>query len=183
MAVRPPGFDPLTETVDGSPVDETAPPQKSPLRGALPFAPSRPRPALEGSSGEETAPPQKSPLAAALPFRHERPGAPTTAFAMPTPEDLRRLAPGAEPASAAKNTSSEQHAGLTIEQYASLCAELAVFPEAAEATFARYGLAAPQDRAAADRAWQGRLRADDALMQRWQGLYLQYHEHHSRTGR
>jgi hypothetical protein len=78
MAERPPGLDPLLETtVDDFNIDETAPPQKSPLKGVLPFGP---RPPAQAPFGDETAPPQKSPLAAVLPFRHGRPAASTVAI-------------------------------------------------------------------------------------------------------
>lgn len=200
MAARPPGASPLPETVDSF-TDETAPPQKSPLRGALPFAIDRPAPPPAEPSGEETAPPQRSPLAAALPFRHAKPSPSTVAIPAPTAEDLRRLAqPGAgnTPSSAPAAEAHPSHApppagggpvvarstghfGLSIEQYAALCAEVAVHPQTADATFAKYGLAARKDRMAADLGWQELLRADPALMARWQSLYLHYHQHHSRA--
>lgn len=208
---EPPG-----ETLDSSLVDETVPPQRSPLRGALPFGPPAPgAPVFSPSpapapaprfTDEPTAPPQRSPLAAALPFRHAKPSASTVAFAMPTPEDLHRLsqagpAPGPAAAERARleqaktvafsispvpedgapvAAKSTGHFGLSIEQYAALCAEVAASPHTAEATFARYGLADRKARLVADSAWQERLRADPALLQRWQSLYLHYHEHYLR---
>lgn len=268
-AQRPPGnAPPPPETLDDSElidIDETAPPQRSPLKGVLPFGAGGPRPPTPPPPpapppaprfGEETAPAERSPLAAALPFRHAKPGASTVAIPMPTPEDLRRLAggppqqpvtPGLKgPLSAADRARMEQaktvafaamppgfgdpgysqttpaahsaspaatspsphqqsplqapshaspvpagggpvaarstgHFGLSIEQYAALCAEVAILPDAAEATFAKYGLAARKERLTADAAWQDRLRADNALMQRWQSLYLYYHEYYART--
>lgn len=161
-AERPPSkVSPSTPDVPAT--DETAPPQRSPLARALPF-------------GEETAPPQRSPLAAALPFRRptERAkleNARTVAFSMP---ESAALPPGASSGGAPR---------LSIEQYAALCAEVSVSPETAEATFAKYGLASPEERAAADLEWQERLRADAALMQRWQTLYLHYSEQLYLTGR
>lgn len=187
MAARLPGDAPLPETIDST-IDETAPPQRSPLRGALPFGPPRPdvpaapRPGprvQQAPSGEETAPPMRSPLAAALPFRRAKPTASTMAIAMPTAEDLRRLA-GAR--SGPPSAPLQGPKGLSLEQYAALCAELAVFPDASEVTFVRYGLGDLGERSAADIAWQERLRADPAQMQRWQSLYLHYHEHYSQPG-
>lgn len=242
MAARPPISEPPTETVDGLP-DETAPPQKSPLRAVVPFArnragkssaPGHTDPAQGAPFGEETAPPQRSPLADALPFRHAKASSPTVAMPAFTAEDLSRLgldaakgpAPSSGPSArnelesaptvafhlqerppASQNTSSQPppaagppsqppppsgtgrvaarstgHFGLSIEQYAALCAEIAVFPTTSEAIFAKYGLASAKDRMTADIGWQERLRGDAALMARWQGLYLHYHEHYSRRG-
>jgi len=235
-APRPPSVDPIPETLDSSLTDETLPPARSPLRGALPFGgggarppppsaqavPGAPPPipgfAVHGSIGEETAPPQRSPLAAALPFRRARPAAATVAIAMPTAADLERMAQGGANAAAratprgaegarakaelAKTVGmvmpspsplpagggpvaakSTGHFGLSIEQYAALCAEVAVSPQAADAIFTKYGLGARRDQITADLAWQERLRADNALMLKWQSLYLHYHEHYSRAAR
>jgi len=115
----------------------------------------------------------------------------TVAFAMPPGFDPTAGAaqkpltapPGAAPVPsgggpvAAKSTG---HFGLSIEQYAALCAEVAVFPERGEAIFTQYGLAERKDRITADLAWQDRLRADNALMARWQSLYLYYHDYYQR---
>ena len=228
-APLPPGAPPPIETLDDSDmgIDETAPPQRSPLRGALPFgpggsggargplfAPTPPSPSSPPPApryGEETAPPERSPLAAALPFRHAKSSAATTALPMVTPEDLARLTRGNAPAPHPPNPHSPYpqqahgpapahaspvpagggpvaarstgHFGLSIEQYAALCAEVAVSPDRADAIFAHYGLGAPKDRLTADSAWKDRLRADPALTARWQGLYLHYHEHYRRLAK
>jgi hypothetical protein len=63
---------------------------------------------------------------------------------------------------------------LTIERYAALCAELAVYPAQQEAVFQRYGLGDPRERAAADGAWKARLQRDPAEYQRWQALYQEH---------
>lgn len=81
---------------------------------------------------------------------------------------------------AAKSTG---HFGLSVEQYAALCAEVNVYPQSAEAIFTQYGLASRKDRLTADAGWQERLRADPVLMQRWQALYLHYHDYYSRLRR
>lgn len=95
---------------------------------------------------------------------------------LPPPPGASPVPAGGGPV-AAKSTG---HFGLSIEQYAALCAEIAVFPDRGEAIFAQYGLGARKDRMTADLAWQDKLRADHALMARWQGLYLHYHDHYSR---
>jgi hypothetical protein len=180
-------------------LDETAPPQPPPLAAPRPpprAAPPQKKPIVMGPPIDETAPPQRSPLAAALPFRHasvERArleNARTVGFAMPPGgEDPAKAAanragaPGSALQGAPGAAASTGHFGLTLEQYAALCAEVAVFPLAAEAIFARYGLASQKDRLTADAAWQDRLRADPAMMQRWQSLYLHYHEYFHRTPR
>ncbi len=78
---------------------------------------------------------------------------------------------------------STGHFGLSIEQYAALCAEVTIFPDRADAIFAQYGLGVRKDRLTADAAWQDRLRADHALMARWQSLYLYYHEYYHRLAK
>jgi hypothetical protein len=184
MAARPPGFDPPPEP--SSFIDETAPPQRSPLRAPLPFAggqaPSPQGASAQGASGQgsfvdETAPPQRSPLAAALPF-----GPPLNTIAslsVHSPATSHAPPPAGGGPVPAKSTG---HFGLSMEQYAALCAEIAVFPRTGEAIFAKYGLASLKDRMTADLGWQERLRADAALMARWQSLYLHYHEWYSRQG-
>jgi hypothetical protein len=63
---------------------------------------------------------------------------------------------------------------LTLEQYASLCAEIAVFPERANAIFQRHGLGALRDRLHVDLAWKERLRRSPAEYRQWQELYQHY---------
>jgi hypothetical protein len=63
---------------------------------------------------------------------------------------------------------------LTLDQYASLCAELAVFPHHVEATFHRYGLASLRERLTVDLAWQERLRRNPTEHATWQELYRRY---------
>lgn len=115
---------------------------------------------------------------AATPPVAQAPGPPAN-----TPRAPLSAPPGTSPVPAAGGpvaAKSTGHFGLSIEQYAALCAEIGVFPERGEAIFAQYGLAVQKDRITADLAWQDRLRADNALMARWQSLYLYYHEHYSR---
>jgi hypothetical protein len=63
---------------------------------------------------------------------------------------------------------------LTLEQYASLCAELAVFPQHVETIFSKYGLVSLRERLTVDLAWQERLRRDPTEYAAWQGLYHRY---------
>jgi hypothetical protein len=72
---------------------------------------------------------------------------------------------------------------LTLERYASLCAELAVFPTNAESIFAKYGLAALRDRLTTDLVWQERLRQDPASYRQWQESYKQAHAYWLATAR
>ncbi len=64
---------------------------------------------------------------------------------------------------------------LTLDQYASLCAELAASPQAADLIFARYGLASTNLRLRVDLAWQERLRRNPLEYRRWQQLYRRHH--------
>ena len=167
--------------------EETAAAEPSPLAAALPFRHARPqggatvgfpmpspedlRRLAHGGSDPSAAAPIPG-FASALDERAKRErakleAAKTVAFAMP-------------PEGGAVAPTPPLHFGLTLEQYATLCAEIAVFPGRTEAIFAQYGLAARQDRLTADAAWQEKLRADNALMARWQALYLHYHEHYAR---
>ena len=66
---------------------------------------------------------------------------------------------------------------LTLQQYASLCAELAVFRDRTEAIFHQYGLGNPRDRLFVDLGWQERLRRNPAEHQGWQVLYQRWVEH------
>lgn len=64
---------------------------------------------------------------------------------------------------------------LTIEQYASLCAELAVSPAASDAIFTRHGLASLRERLTVDLAWRERLRTNPQEYKEWQAFYQRYH--------
>jgi hypothetical protein len=64
---------------------------------------------------------------------------------------------------------------FTLDQYAALCAEIAVFPENVEEAFTRYGLANERKRLATDTRWKNRLRQNSADRAAWERLYLGYH--------
>jgi hypothetical protein len=75
------------------------------------------------------------------------------------------------------HTGDETPAGpskLSLEQYASLCAELAVFPQHVEAIFERYQLLDLRERQTEDLGWQDRLRRNVAEQQEWQARYSAY---------
>src|SRR5262249_45974384 len=65
---------------------------------------------------------------------------------------------------------------LTIEQYASLSAELSLSPEQAPAILAKYGIPSVEERRALDRAWGVRFAADSELQNRWQALQAHYRQ-------
>jgi hypothetical protein len=102
--------------------------------------------AAKSSDEPQTMEPQKSPLAGAvLPF-----------------------APRAAPPQAAATPD------LTLDQYASMCAELAVFKDRQERIFTKYGLADPARRAALDAAWKARLARFPSERSEWERRYLQF---------
>jgi hypothetical protein len=63
---------------------------------------------------------------------------------------------------------------LTLEQYASLQAELRVSPERGEAVYARYGLGDAAVRRATEESWSARLGGDPRLRGRWDELVAHY---------
>ncbi|WP_437731445.1 hypothetical protein [Sorangium sp. So ce1335] len=71
---------------------------------------------------------------------------------------------------------------LPLVQYAALCAELVVFPDAAEAVFQRYGLGSIEMRSAIDAAWKARLSKEPAEYAKWQEMYRRYHAHFAKQG-
>lgn len=91
---------------------------------------------------------------------------------------LGPLAPAAPaPADAAGPPPSRRRrrGNFTLDQYAALCAEIAVFPENVEEAFTRYGLANERKRLAMDTRWKNRLRQSSADRAAWERLYLGYH--------
>jgi hypothetical protein len=106
-----------------------------------------------------------------LPFRPPPGPAGAASAAAPAQRLASESATAPTPPGAA---STARPAELSLAQYAALCAELAVFPEQAEAIFGRYGLSVPRDRLAVDLAWKERLRRDPADHQQWQARYRHY---------
>ena len=66
---------------------------------------------------------------------------------------------------------------LSLAQYASLRAELEVFPKQEEAIFAKYGLASLEQRAKVDAEWQERLFNQTDTYAEWRQLYKHFTEH------
>lgn len=63
---------------------------------------------------------------------------------------------------------------LTLEHYARVCAEVALFPARAEEIFARYGLAHRARRAEIDKAWRDRLAAHPDEYASWRREYIKH---------
>lgn len=90
----------------------------------------------------------------------------------------RRAAPGPPPAVADEPI----EAVFPLALYASLCAELTVFPEIAESIFRRYGLESPERRAAVDATWKERLHHDAEQYAAWEEMYRRYHTYWTERG-
>ena len=133
-------------TPPGQPADTTLIAPGLVVDNPLPF---RPVPLLASAPSLAAPVPPINPAASGLPFR---PAEPPTVL----------LAPGLP-------------SRLTLEQYASLCAEIAVFPRQVETIFHRYGLVSLHARLTVDLSWQERLRRNPAEYREWQELYKRYH--------
>jgi hypothetical protein len=72
---------------------------------------------------------------------------------------------------------------LTLDQYAALCAEIAVFPEQAERVLRQYGFLSLDEKRALDRVWHERLRLDSTEHREWQVLYERYKHYFSAPAR
>lgn len=110
-----------------------------------------------------------------LPFR-------PTSDTSPLPRPRRPLDSALPFRAAAPNVSSapappHRPPTLTLDQYASLCAMLAVFPQQAEAIFAQHNLGAREDQLTLDHQWKERLRRDPTEYQAWSALYQRWHTH------
>jgi len=89
-----------------------------------------------------------SPIPEALPFAHGAPAAP------PPPKVPQ----------------------MTLQAYASLCAELSVTPEKSVEVLRRYGVHDEHARRALDEEWRARLAAHPPSNQEWQKLYTTYRD-------
>jgi len=98
-------------------------------------------------------------------------GAPTLQAAAPSPAPRSPISSVGGPVS----VTDPLELVLPLAKYASLCAELAVFPHEAEAIFRRYGLEHVEERAAADAAWKERLRRDPVQYGMWEVMYQRYY--------
>jgi hypothetical protein len=162
--------------------DGAAPPAQAPSASS-PRGIARPSPDLD-STGVLPA----GLLAAALPFMKSTPAptatprdgrqppaapAASTRAAEMRPADARSAHP--PPSPSVGPTPPRIDTSLTMAQYASLCAELAVFPAATEQIFQRYGLTAASQRVSIDRAWKARLQSNAVEHKEWTQLYQHYH--------
>jgi hypothetical protein len=107
-----------------------------------------------------------------LPFQSAIDPAPTSHPPTPRPGAVISTAPPLS--ETAQDAPHDAAPDLTLEQYASFCAELAVFPHQVETIFQRYGLVSIKTRLSFDLAWRERLRRDVAEHHAWQILYQRY---------
>ncbi|KYF70856.1 HEAT repeat domain-containing protein [Sorangium cellulosum] len=120
-----------------------------------------------------------------MPFRRPDDGSgPPSSRSPPTVEQVH--GPGSRsspaPSPSREPASSGAETILSLAQYASLCAELAVFPWATETIFQRYGLDTGEKRHAVDAAWKERLRRDRGQYDSWQQMYRNYHDYWTKRG-
>ncbi|WP_044985968.1 hypothetical protein [Sorangium cellulosum] len=120
-----------------------------------------------------------------MPFRRPDDGSgPPSSRSPPTVEQVHgpgsRSSPAPSPSREPASPGAETI--LSLAQYASLCAELAVFPWATEAIFQRYGLDTGEKRHAVDAAWKERLRRDRGQYESWQQMYRNYHDYWTKRG-
>jgi hypothetical protein len=182
-----PSSDPADEEITLVPAEysatATGPVQVLAIKNPLPFQPS-PLPATprQESGAPYVSPPppaprNSSPEATALKLPWI-PGPSPLPFRNISETPARPLA-GDVPAATSPTDTARGSAGnpalrLTLEQYASLCAEIVVFPQRVEAIFLRYGLISQKERLAVDLAWQERLRRNATEYHEWQVLYQHY---------
>jgi hypothetical protein len=150
-----------------------------PPRGpAMPFAPGRP-------PGEAPAGTSGGVAIAAMPALPFDPNAPShlpasgsPALPVRPPSKLSgtvdaSAAPAGPQLPFAKAPEPPGPSGLSLEQYASLCVELALEPAKADETLLRYQLTSEQ-RKALDTHWQGRIAAEPSVWMRFDQAYAAY---------
>ncbi len=170
---RAPAESPQAPHAPAPPSADSALPFRSSTAAGAPRSPAEPVPAQAAAQaghggaaspdvGEATLGPAPSPLREVLPFR-QAPPQPSSQARPASPQPTAVAPPVQAPAPT-----------LTLEQYASMCAELAVFHDRPEAVFAKYGLADLRHRAAIDAAWKERLRRFPSEKAEWDRRYWQY---------
>ena len=117
------------------------------VRQALPFAKSA------GATPPSSTPAQLSPA--------------------PPPPSTPGQAPSSGPAPPASLAPIASPSRMTLQTYASLCAELAYYPANRGAILARYGITDDAEHRSIEREWQSRL-ADPESRSKWQQLYTTY---------
>ena len=128
---------------------------------------------------------QGVPLTAVLPFFHARAGGveesprPAPTAALPAVMDVPVL-----PFRGSGEAPTPSGIGkLTLAQYAAFCAELEAFPDAADLTFARYGVGSAREGVKLASAWQARFREARDDYEEWQRRHREYLEHCRLKGR
>jgi len=180
---------PELDAEDIEPEVRTAPVPLVPRGPALPFGPPiaphrefvaavQPSVNLNSPPGATTAPVLEVPKEPALPFQSTVDGSGLTPPPPPPPAPPTRPVTLSMPAHAHDSL----EAVLPLAQYASLCAGLAVFPDAAEAMFRRYGLEAQEKRSTVDSAWRERLSTDPVQYEMWLEMYRRYHTYWTKRG-
>ncbi|WP_148314222.1 hypothetical protein [Sorangium cellulosum] len=164
---------------------ETAPVQAPPQGPAIPFAvpaPARPAGAPASSRPARRAPTElgETSLSLTIPRELLRQAAQGQAAVTGATSQSSRVSPPPSPSSNAGSSGPAPVAEpiesvLPLTRYAALCAELALFPDAAEAVFQRYGLESREMRSAVDAAWKSRLSKHPAEYAKWQEMYRRYH--------
>jgi hypothetical protein len=140
-------------------------------------------------SSRQTLPPNLAASSPVVPFK-AAPDAPGTysaataaGFPPPTPYNAPAAAPAPQPAGlAVPAVLGASSSRLTLEQYASLSAEIAISPGISAAVRARYGL--DENAYVAETGlWQRRFSSDKELFIRYSALYQSYREWFSRAAR
>lgn len=145
------GATPAPAATTGLPFTPTRQSQES---GIIP-APVSVRPAQQQAAQQQAAP-QQAPPAAPKP--------------VPPPAPSQPAAAGPPPV---RPSQTSMPVVLTLEQHASLCAELAHNPAHGAETLARYRVS-PQAKAEMDKYWQARFQQDHAANAKWQEAYRIY---------
>jgi hypothetical protein len=171
---------PFLPTAPGAPRGEPAPAPPRPIVAPLP----KPSPAAMAALGG-TVVGTLSPFASVLPFASAEPTpakSPPKPPPAPPPPPPRAATPAAPPpppsqpaapAAAAAAAAPLLVEGLTLEQHASLCAEMAHTPAWASTILGRYRVT-PEAKAGMDQAWKARFTADPSLERRWHEAYRLY---------
>lgn len=159
------------------------------LRTSMPL-PFKEQPPASAPSAPKPVPRSKSPLTgtvdvgaamaamkseASLPFA-AREGAP----ALHPPVDLSAAA---RDASTLSTPLGQTPSSMSLEQYAALCAEMAVFPGRAREIAARYRITSEAAWSALHEAWQAWLARDHAVWQRFRQMESGYREWFSKQGK
>ncbi|XXX74138.1 hypothetical protein WMF30_41485 [Sorangium sp. So ce134] len=173
-------------------VAETSPVQAPPQGTAIPFAttaPTAPVGAPASSRPARRAPTELGETSLSLTIPREllrQTGRGQAAVTGATSQSC--TAPASPSPSSKASTSDLAPLGepiaivLPLAQYAALCAELALSPDAAEEIFRRYGLGSSEQRSAVDAAWKERLSKHPAEYAKWQEMYRRYYAHFAKRG-